>query len=164
MRKRKLQDDEGVREGGEGERGGVGRRRMREEVGGQKMRSLRPKMAPRRRKTTPRRPKMAPSRRKMPKNWSKTVKDSGRVPAMSPRRSTWYGARSERRERGAADVCKCSRLHFQFQIFTGPKLVPGRPRKTHTRLSTMSPRRSTRHGARSERASAASVESTSWQH
>ena len=151
-------------EGGEGERGRVGRRRMREEVGGQKMRSLRPKMAPRRRKTTPRRPKMAPSRRKMPKNWSKTVKDSGRVPAMSPRRSTWYGARSERRERGAADVCKCSRLHFQFQIFTGPKLVPGRPRKTHTRLSTMSPRRSTRHGARSERASAAIVESTSWQH
>ena len=68
------------------------------------MRSLRPKMAPRRRKTTPRRPKMAPSRRKMPKNWSKTVKDSGRVPAMSPRRSTWYGeARRAQREGERSD-------------------------------------------------------------
>ena len=86
----------------------------------------------------PLRPKMAPTRRKMPNNWSKAAKDSARLPAMSPRRSTWYAA---------ADVCRCSRLHCQTQSFDRtPKLLQGGPRCT--RLSTMSPRRSTRRSER----------------
>ena len=101
---------------------------------------------------------MASARRKMPKNWSKAAKDSARLPAMSPRRSTWYGARSERAS-AASDASGALQMFvdvqgFTFQVLSDPKLFQDGPRRT--RLSTMSPRRSTRHGARSERASATS--------
>ena len=115
-----------------------------------KMWPWRPKMAPSRPKMAPRRPQMPPRRRKTtprattarwrqhvvrcPKTGPrqpKTARDCPRCP-QDVQHGTARAAseRSERRERSAADVCRCSRFHFQIQSFIGPRIVPGRP-KTH---------------------------------
>ena len=71
------------------------------------------------------------------------------------RRAQRASERSERRERSAADVCRCSRFHFQFQSFTGPRIVPGRPKKTHKTVHDVpkmfnEARRAQREGERSD--------------